>query len=142
MTGGQENPGSGRVLQGEMSREVDITALVKVLGVENVVEINTYDLKEIEAAIRKGLETPGPYVLVDKNPCVLRYKVGQPTNTVDPDKCTGCRACLKVACVALGLTATGDKPKVRIDPNICNGCGVCSQLCKFDAMSVGLGEKI
>jgi indolepyruvate ferredoxin oxidoreductase, alpha subunit len=136
MTGGQENPGTGRVLQGEISREVDITALCKVLGVENVAEINTYNLKETEEAIRKGLETPGPYVLVDKNPCVLRYKVQHTVNTVDQDKCTGCRACLKVACVALGLTADGEKPKVKIDPNVCNGCGVCSQLCKFDAMSV------
>jgi indolepyruvate ferredoxin oxidoreductase alpha subunit len=37
--------------------------------------------------------------------------------------------------VALGLVASGDKPKVRIDPGICNGCGICSQQCKFDAIS-------
>lgn len=136
MTGGQENPGSGRVLQGEPAGQVNIMDLVKVLGVENVVEINTYDLAATEAAIKKGLETPGPYVLIDKNPCILRYRVKQPIVAVDQEKCTGCRACLKAACVALGLTAAGDdKPKVRIDPNICNGCGVCSQLCKFDAMS-------
>ncbi len=135
MTGGQENPGSGRVLQGDPSRQVDIMALVKVLGIENVVEFNAYNLEEAEAAIRKGLETPGPYVLIDKNPCILRYRVKQPTITVDPDKCKGCRACLKAACVALGLTAVGDQPKVEVDPNICNGCGVCAQLCKFDAMS-------
>ncbi len=135
MTGGQENPGSGRVLQGEPAGQVNIKDLVKVLGVEHVVEINTYDLAATEAAIKKGLETPGPYVLIDKNPCILRYRVKKPTIAVNQDTCTGCRACLKAACVALGLTASGDKPKVRIDPNICNGCGVCSQLCKFDAMS-------
>ena len=38
--------------------------------------------------------------------------------SVDQDKCTGCRACLKVACMALGLTATGEKQKVRVDPNV------------------------
>ncbi|MEI6305670.1 MAG: 4Fe-4S binding protein, partial [Deltaproteobacteria bacterium] len=95
-----------------------------------------YNLAETEAAIKKGLDTPGPYVLVDKNPCILRYRINQPMLKVDPEKCTGCRACLKAACVALGLTASGEKPKVAIDPNICNGCGVCAQLCKFDAMSV------
>ena len=137
MTGGQENPGSGSVLKGEISKQVDMVSLVKVLGVEHVVEINSYNLPETEAAIKKGLETPGPYVLVDKNPCVLRYRVKQPTLAVDADKCTGCRACLKASCVALGLTASGDKPKVAIDPNICNGCGVCAQLCKFDAISKG-----
>ena len=135
MTGGQENPGSGKVLQGGTTGQVDIMALVRVLGIENVVEIDAYNLAETEAAIVKGLETPGPYVLVDKNPCILRYRVKQPVVAVDQDKCTGCRACLKAACVALGLADAGSKPKVKVDPNICNGCGVCSQHCKFDAMS-------
>lgn len=135
MTGGQDNPGSGRVLRGEPSGQVDIAALVKALGVENVVEIDSYKLGETEAAIKKGLETPGPYVLIDRNPCTLRYRVKRPVLAIDPDKCGGCRACLKAACVALGLASHGDKPKVRIDPDLCNGCGVCSQLCKFGAMS-------
>ena len=137
MTGGQDHPGSGRGLRGQATRQVDIVELVKVLGIGNVFEIDAYKTEETEAAIRKGLETPGPYVLVERNPCVLRYRVKRPVLAVDPDKCTGCRACLKVACVALGLVPSGDKQKVRIDPAICNGCGICSQQCKFDAISLG-----
>jgi indolepyruvate ferredoxin oxidoreductase alpha subunit len=140
MTGGQENPGTGKTLQGLPARQVEMVPLVKALGIDNVVELNAYDLKETEAAIRKGLETPGPYVLIDRNPCILRYKIRKPAMTVDHDKCTGCRACLKVACMALGLTATGEKQKVRVDPNVCNGCGVCKQMCKFDAMHELEGE--
>ncbi|ORJ59242.1 indolepyruvate ferredoxin oxidoreductase subunit alpha [Geothermobacter hydrogeniphilus] len=140
MTGGQENPGTGKTLQGNPTRQVDMVPLVKALGIDNVVELNTYDLAATEAAIRKGLETPGPYVLIDRNPCVLRYKIRKPAMTVDQDKCTGCRACLKVACMALGLTASGEKPKVQVDPNVCNGCGVCRQMCKFDAMHEIEGE--
>ena len=139
MTGGQENPGSGRLLQGDPAKEVDMVSLVKVLGIENVFEINSYHLKETEAAIRRGLETPGPYVLVDKNPCILRYRVKKPLVQVSDEKCTSCRACLKASCVALGLQGSGEKPKVAIDPNICNGCGVCTQHCKFDAMTVATG---
>ncbi len=134
MTGGQENPGTGKTLQGLPARQVEIAPLVKALGIDNVVELDAYDLKATEAAIKKGLETPGPYVLIDKNPCILRYKIRKPAMTVETDKCTGCRACLRVACMALGLTGSGDKQTVRVDPNICNGCGVCTQMCKFDAM--------
>jgi indolepyruvate ferredoxin oxidoreductase alpha subunit len=134
MTGGQENPGTGETLQGIPARQVEMVPLVKALGIDNVAELNTYDLQATEAAIKKGLETPGPYVLIDRNPCILRYKIRKPAMHVDQDKCTGCRACLKVACMALGLTASGDKPKVRVDPNVCNGCGICKQMCKFDAM--------
>ena len=135
MTGGQDHPGSGRGLRGQAARQVDIVKLVKALGIENVFEIDSFRIEDTEAAVRKGLETPGPYVLVDRNPCILRYRVKRPVLHVDPEKCTGCRACLKVACVALGLVSSGDKRKVRIDPEICNGCGICSQQCKFDAIS-------
>jgi len=135
MTGGQENPGTGETLRGLPVRQVDMVQLVKALGIDNVAELNTYNLKETEAAIKKGMETPGPYVLIDKNPCILRYKIRKPAMSVIAENCTGCKACLKVACMALGLTADGgDKPKVRVDPNVCNGCGVCKQMCKFDAM--------
>jgi indolepyruvate ferredoxin oxidoreductase alpha subunit len=134
MTGGQENPGTGQTLQGTPSRQVEMVPLVKALGIDHVEELNTYDLKQTEAAIKRGLETPGPYVLIDRNPCILRYKIRKPAMNVDQEKCTGCRACLKVACMALGLTAAGEKQKVRVDPNVCNGCGVCKQMCKFDAM--------
>ncbi len=141
MTGGQENPGTGVTLQGVPARQVEMVPLVKALGIDNVVEYDAYDLKATEAAIKKGLETPGPYVLIDKNPCILRYKIRKPAIKVDQENCTGCRACLKVACMALGLTATGeDKQKVRVDPNVCNGCGVCAQMCKFDAMHAIEGE--
>jgi len=101
MTGGQENPGTGETLQGIPARQVEMVPLVKALGIDNVMELNAYDLKETEAAIKKGLETPGPYVLIDKNPCILRYKIRKSAMNVDQDKCTGCRACLKVACMAL-----------------------------------------
>ena len=134
MTGGQENPGTSKTLQGLPARQVEMVPLVKALGIDNVVELNTYDLKATEAAIKKGLATPGPYVLIDRNPCILRYKIRKPAMIVDQNNCTGCRACLKVACMALGLTASGEKETVRVDPNVCNGCGVCKQMCKFDAM--------
>jgi len=54
---------------------------------------------------------------------------------IDAEECTGCRRCLRVACIALGLVNREDgKTVVQIDQTQCNGCGVCAQMCKFEAI--------
>ncbi len=45
MTGQQENPGSGMTVQGEITEQVNIEALVRTLGFENVRTINPNNLK-------------------------------------------------------------------------------------------------
>ena len=50
------------------------------------------------------------------------------------DKCTGCRACVKVCpanCIHLAT-----KPAYRIDTAACTRCGACFTACKFDAIVV------
>ncbi len=46
MTGHQENPGSGYTLQGEVTTEISIEAVVKACGVKNVRVINPNNLKK------------------------------------------------------------------------------------------------
>ncbi|MBN2231382.1 MAG: indolepyruvate ferredoxin oxidoreductase subunit alpha [Deltaproteobacteria bacterium] len=135
MTGGQENPGTGRTLMGEDTITADITALARAFGVPEVVEIDPYDLKDIEDTLRAELAKPKLSVVVVKAPCVLRYRVSKPPLKVDVDKCTGCKRCLQVSCNALGLVVEGEKSYVQIDQNLCIGCTVCQQMCKFDAIS-------
>jgi indolepyruvate ferredoxin oxidoreductase alpha subunit len=54
---------------------------------------------------------------------------------VEVDKCTGCRACLKIGCPAIEWRPGGGKKgKAYIDPLLCTGCDVCRQLCKFEAI--------
>ena len=55
------------------------------------------------------------------------------TPHVDPDKCKGCRACLK-ECANNGLSYNEETRKMSIDPDNCVGCGRCLGACNFDAI--------
>jgi dihydroorotate dehydrogenase (NAD+) catalytic subunit len=68
---------------------------------------------------------------------------GQPRMRVDPERCTGCEACLK-RCVqgALSMAEAGgvEEEKARriaaVDPALCIGCGFCQDFCSFTAMAL------
>jgi indolepyruvate ferredoxin oxidoreductase alpha subunit len=136
MTGGQENPGMGNTLGGGEATEVDIPALVRSLGIKRVREIDPLNVAELEQVFREELEAREPSVVIATSPCVLEYKVRRPQRSVDPDTCTGCKACLRAGCTALSLIDNGPKDRrVEIDPSVCNGCGICAQLCKYGAIT-------
>ena len=53
---------------------------------------------------------------------------------IDPDKCTGCMACLK-ACPADAVS--GEKKQAHaIDQGKCTKCGACLEVCRFEAVCV------
>ena len=62
---------------------------------------------------------------VDRKPVVHKKPLVN-----DPDKCIGCKSCMKVGCPAISMK---DK-KAVIDRTQCIGCGICQQMCKFDAL--------
>lgn len=145
MTGRQDNPASGFTLMDQPSHRIDFEMLCKALGVKHVRMVNPLDLKELRLALREEMARPETSVIITNQPCVLVkrdgvYKSGK-VYTVDKEKCTGCRACLKVGCPAIEwqTEAVGSrKGKIRIDPLLCNGCDLCHQLCLFGA--IGRGE--
>jgi NADH-quinone oxidoreductase subunit F len=54
--------------------------------------------------------------------------------SIDPEKCTGCGACLKVCPVE---AITGEKKKVhQLDGEKCVKCRACYEACKFDAVFI------
>jgi len=141
MTGRQDNPASGHTLMNEPTNAVNIPLLCKALGAKNIRVINPLDLEETKRVIGEEMERPEPSVIITNKPCVLikREDVFQkgPVYAVDAEKCTGCRACLKIGCPAIEWRPAGDgskKGKAGIDPLLCTGCDVCRQLCKFDAI--------
>lgn len=139
MTGRQENPASGFTLVGERAFQIDFPELVKTLGVRNIRTVDPYNFEETRQVIAEEMERPEPSVIITSRPCVLIkrpgiFKRGEP-QTVDPEICSGCKACVKIGCPAIiWQTGSDSKGKAFIDPLFCNGCEVCAQLCKFLAI--------
>ena len=81
--------------------------------------------------IKEELAAKEPSVIISRRPCaLLKYVKHNAPLSVDPDKCVGCKACMKIGCPAISI-ANG---KAKIDNTLCTGCGVCAQLCKLDAL--------
>jgi indolepyruvate ferredoxin oxidoreductase alpha subunit len=145
MTGMQEHPATGYTLQGVESSRVDLMALVKTLGVENISVVDPYDLRAVRNALKMELGRSGPSVIISRRPCVL-FKREKKTPVgpllTSQEKCTGCRLCLGLGCPAIAWqksNETGEPSKKRdgwavIDQKRCTACGICAQLCKSGAI--------
>jgi indolepyruvate ferredoxin oxidoreductase alpha subunit len=135
MTGGQENPGTGKTLLKEPAGMVDIPGICRDMGLKRVVEIDPYDLEQTERVLREELAAEEPSVVIAKAPCVLQFRIKEPAYSIDAELCIGCKRCLQAGCMALNLyeDEQGER-KVEIQTEQCAGCGVCSQLCKEKAI--------
>ena len=144
MTGQQEHPGTGVTLQGAPTKEVDIEAVVRGLGIDHVRTVNPMDLRDVRKALKWAFALNEPSVIVTKWPCVLKILRGSEkakyahkyrNATVRDDKCNGCRTCLKIGCPAISFDAV--RERASIDQTACVGCEVCSQVCGSDAIVNG-----
>lgn len=54
---------------------------------------------------------------------------------IDPDRCTGCRQCLRV-CQFGALTFSAANRKTEVDPRRCYGCGICRAVCPAAAIAL------
>nr|HID12763.1 indolepyruvate ferredoxin oxidoreductase subunit alpha [Anaerolineae bacterium] len=147
MTGGQDNPATGVTLQGETTQAIDIEAMVRAMGVENLWVVDALDVKGVEQAIREATAIEDrPTVIVVKGHCVFTPQFQRrPAAVVDPEVCNGCGFCFRVGCPAIlkseKLDAKTKRPKAEIDPLLCTGCTVCLQVCPREAMYQVLGAR-
>ena len=141
MTGQQENPGSGATLQGDPTSKIDIEAVVRALGVDQVRVVNPMNLRKVQEALTWAYELDEPSVIITRWPCVLKTLDQEERNeyshkascmAVLAEDCAGCRVCLDVGCPALSFDP--EINKALIDANTCNGCGVCAQVCSWRAI--------
>ncbi len=140
MTGHQDNPSTGRTLQGQQTTVIEIEPLVRALGVKHVKTVPAFELEEVEETLKEYLKLDEPAVLITREPCALLpegRKRWLPLAVV-AGKCNGCTLCFRVGCPAILKSAELDertqRPKALIDAALCTGCEVCAQICPREAI--------
>ena len=130
MTGHQQNPTTGYSIKGDPAGKVNLEELCRSIGINSVRVVDPYNLEECERVVKEELAKNEPSVIISRRPCVLlKYVKPKKPLYVNPDKCRGCKMCMKFGCPSISFR---DKHAV-VDPTLCVGCGVCAQLCHFDA---------
>jgi indolepyruvate ferredoxin oxidoreductase alpha subunit len=147
MTGGQDNPGSGRDIHGDEAPRVDFARLVEALGIAagHIRVLDPYQLPVLFKALREETKYDGPSVIITNRPCVLidAYEK-RPAYEVLDAACTGCGNCVQIGCPAIHVTRREKaiKPSGKevelafasIETAACTGCGLCLQPCAPDAI--------
>lgn len=137
MTGHQPNPGVGFTVTGEPTVEVSLAELCNAMGAEFVSVVDPYQLDETQEVFKAAKDFKGTSVVIAKQPCVISGKragIKRMQYIVDPEKCEGCKLCVKFGCPAIEFD---EENKCSMITAFCSGCGVCAQICKFEAIQEG-----
>lgn len=131
MTGHQEHAATGLTLKNEETYAINIYALCKAIGIDNVYEVDVFDNEEFEKVVKREVAREAVSVIICKSPCaLLKTFVPKGKCYTIPDKCVKCGQCLVPGCPAI----IKKDDTIVIDDTMCNGCGLCKQRCKFDAI--------
>lgn len=133
MTGHQDHAATGKTLMGDPTYAIDIPGLCRAMGIQNVIEVNAFDIAALEKTIKEEVAKDEISVIITKSPCVLLSKAKKPLYATHQDKCRKCGMCMKPGCPAMTRTADGT---IHIDDTMCTGCGLCESLCKFNAIEL------
>jgi indolepyruvate ferredoxin oxidoreductase, alpha subunit len=130
MTGQQDNPATGKTLQGADVPQLDFEALARAVGVQHVSTVDPLDVEATEKAVRDSLKAQGPAVIIARRPCVFvdRDQFNGPVE-VDQEACQNCKMCIRLGCPAISMV--GDT--ATIDAGLCLGCELCADICPHDS---------
>jgi len=131
MTGHQDNPFTGRTMDGEVVPEIDIETVVRALGVTDVRTVDPNLFRPTEKALRAAVEHEGVSVIIAKAPCALLSREHPDPFAVDEAACTACGLCVRLGCPAISRDANS---RAFIDVETCVGCRQCVQVCKYGAI--------
>ncbi len=130
MTGHQQNPTTGYNIKGDPAGRIDLEALCRSMGFENVRVVDPYDLAQCDKVLKEELAKKAPSVIISRRPCaLLKYVKHKAPLQVNTDKCIGCTSCMRIGCPAISMK----EGKAHVDNTLCVGCGVCTQLCPKSA---------
>ena len=130
MTGHQDNPTTGYTIRKEPTKQVNLIALCKSIGIEHIVVADPFDIKNFEKVVKEETEREEPSVIIAQRPCALLKTVKYTGHCKITANCKKCKMCMKLGCPAISL----DGDSVKIDTTQCNGCGLCVNVCPFDAI--------
>jgi len=137
MTGGQDHPGTGRNLRGDISRTIGIAKVCKALGVEHVEVVDPYDVPAVFRTLKAAVAHDGVSVVITDRPCVVSPAPirGNPYD-VAGSACNACQLCMNLGCPSITWTdeLCEGQHKVTIDRVTCTGCAVCALLCPTEAI--------
>lgn len=130
MTGHQDNPTTGYTIRKEPTKQVNLIALCKSIGIERITVADPFDLKNFEKVVKEEVNAEEPSVIIAQRPCALLKTAKYLGHCQISDKCRKCKVCMKLGCPAI----TEKNGEVFIDKTQCNGCGLCVNACPFGAI--------
>ncbi len=132
MTGHQGHPGTGISARGKETQKVELSSLVKGIGVKDVRVVNAFDVRTVRQNIRGALDNPGLSVIIARGVCAMLLRTRSEPRIVDARKCDQCGVCFLVGCSAIRQ----ENDQFFIDATLCVGeaCNVCLQICPHKAI--------
>lgn len=126
MTGFQPHPGVGEKPTGEKGQKVEITDVLKGIGISEILVIDPYDDFNLNLQkVKEFIEKDELSAIIFRRKCANLeeskgcYKIN--------DRCIRCKVCINITgCPAIGENEDG---VVFIDKTLCKGCGLCENFC-------------